>query len=227
MYCDLYSTEMETFRCKLCSMKFKTEKYFKAHLKTKRHLLWSETKSVKRHRCYCGKVFSHRQSLYLHKKSCNCVCVEDNKVSLKLLLVEEQQQHEQEVEKQGKRTNQQLREVKLVEPYNEVSELKEEIKQLKDKIAEINTIRFNKRRGINKHVRKEVICKQNSQCNTCSKPLTEYNTNVDHKIGVQFGGTNDEDNLQALCVECHSEKTIKERRNRKRIHDAIQQILSE
>ena len=33
--------------------------------------------------------------------------------------------------------------------------------------------------------------------------------------------------LQALCVECHSEKTIKERRNRKRIHDAIQQILSE
>ena len=44
---------------------------------------------------------------------------------------------------------------------------------------------------------------------------------------MQFGGTNDMDNLQALCVECHSEKTIKERRNRKRILNMIQQILSE
>ena len=35
------------------------------------------------------------------------------------------------------------------------------------------------------------------------------------------------DNLQALCVECHSEKTIKERRNCKKIRNAIEQILSE
>ena len=109
----------------------------------------------------------------------------------------------------------------------EVSELKEEIRFLKDKVAELSKERTNRRRGINKHVRNEVICKQNRQCNACTKPLTEYNTNIDHKIGVQFGGTNDMDNLQALCVECHSEKTIKERRNCKKIRNAIEQILSE
>ena len=59
------------------------------------------------------------------------------------------------------------------------------------------------------------------------KELTEFNVNIDHKIGVQFGGTNDIDNLQALCLECHSEKTIKEIRKRKKIFDAIQHILSE
>ena len=67
---------MQTISCELCNMKFKTEKYLKAHLKSKRHLMWSETKPTKLHKCHCGKVFSHRQSLYLHKKSCTDTSVD-------------------------------------------------------------------------------------------------------------------------------------------------------
>jgi uncharacterized phage infection (PIP) family protein YhgE len=116
----------------------------------------------------------------------------------------------------------------MLEFYNkEISELKEEISRLKSKITELSKLRTNTRRGVNKHIRKEVITEQNDKCNTCNKQLTEYNVNIDHKIGVQFGGTNDLDNLQALCVECHNEKTIKERRNRKKIQTMIEQILSE
>ena len=106
---------MQTISCELCNMKFKTEKYLKAHLKSKRHLMWSETKPTKLHKCHCGKVFSHRQSLYLHKKSCTDTSVDDDAESLKTLLVEERQIHEQEIKTH----------------VETVQELKEELKQLK------------------------------------------------------------------------------------------------
>jgi 5-methylcytosine-specific restriction protein A len=163
----------------------------------------------------CKKTFVHASGMSKHKHVCKY------KVNNNVENIEEDQQlHEQE--KANQITN------KMTEDHSkEVSELKEEIKLIKDKVAELSKVRTNHRRGMNKHVRNEVICKQNSKCNTCTKSLTEYNTNIDHKIGVQFGGTNDMDNLQALCVECHSEKTIKERRNCKKIRNAIEQILSE
>lgn len=195
---------MQCICCEVCNMKFKTEKYFKAHLKSKRHLLWSETKPLKQYKCECGKVFSHRQSLYLHKKSCTHIKMEGNGETLNTLMVEERKMYKEEI-----------------------SELKEENSRLKSKITELSNLRTNTRRGISQHIRKEVISEQNDQCNKCNKQLTEYNVNIDHKIGVQFGGTNDLDNLQALCVECHSEKTIKERRNRKKIQNMIELILSE
>ena len=198
MYCDLYSTEMETFRCKLCNIQFKSKRCLTAHKKSQRHIKHMTNENSFKHKCGCGKSYEHRQSLFHHRKSCmNSLRKEaEKKDEVKPAEPEKQKEH-----------------------IKEVSELKEEIRLLKNKVQ--------RRQCINKHVRKEVICKQNSQCNTCTKPLTEYNTNIDHKIGVQFGGTNDEDNLQALCVECHSEKTIKERRNHKRILNMIQQILSE
>jgi 5-methylcytosine-specific restriction enzyme A len=36
-------------------------------------------------------------------------------------------------------------------------------------------------------------------------------TEVDHIIAKRNGGSNDDDNLQALCKSCHSKKTAKER----------------
>ena len=208
---------MQCICCEVCNMKFKTKKCLKAHLKSKRHLLWSEAKPLKQYKCKCGKVFAHRQSLYLHKKSCTNIKMEENVDTLKTLIVEEGQMYEEEC----------VNEDKTLRNTQEISELKEEISRLKSKITELSKLRTNTRRGINKHIRKEVITEQNDKCNTCNKQLTEYNVNIDHKIGVQFGGTNDLDNLQALCVECHNEKTIKERRNRKKIQAMIEQILSE
>ena len=94
---------MDTIFCEVCNMNFKTKKYLNAHLKSKRHLLWSDSKLTKQHKCHCGKVFSHRQSLYLHKKSCNCISVEDDTESLKSLIVEERQLHIQEMKDQEER----------------------------------------------------------------------------------------------------------------------------
>lgn len=47
-------------------------------------------------------------------------------------------------------------------------------------------------------------------CQCCSRVTTELE--LDHIINVAQGGTDDESNLQSLCVECHKKKTQKESR---------------
>lgn len=50
--------------------------------------------------------------------------------------------------------------------------------------------------------------------NRMSRVYPASNLEVDHQIPLHAGGTNDDDNLSLLCVECHKEKTISERRAR-------------
>jgi len=50
----------------------------------------------------------------------------------------------------------------------------------------------------------------------CANPFDDHQgvfvraMHVDHKIPRRAGGTDDENNLQALCVSCHSKKTAME-----------------
>jgi 5-methylcytosine-specific restriction endonuclease McrA len=44
---------------------------------------------------------------------------------------------------------------------------------------------------------------------------------------LQYGGTNDIKNLQALCCECHSKKSVTENKLRDKIRDAIGTIIKE
>ena len=56
-----------------------------------------------------------------------------------------------------------------------------------------------------RQLRKEPRCQH---CLTAGKLSAA--TEVDHRIRVQDGGTDDEDNLQSLCHECHAVKTAEE-----------------
>lgn len=89
---------MQSICCEVCNMTFKSEKYLKAHLKSKRHLSWSEKKPTNQHKCKCGKVFSYRQSLYLHKKSCTIIIEDEDVETSKTLTVDERQVYEEEIE---------------------------------------------------------------------------------------------------------------------------------
>lgn len=40
----------------------------------------------------------------------------------------------------------------------------------------------------------------------CNQQLT-HTFQVDHKVDLQFGGSNDVSNLAALCNNCHANKT--------------------
>jgi 5-methylcytosine-specific restriction endonuclease McrA len=84
----------------------------------------------------------------------------------------------------------------------------------------------DKRKHIKKDVRQQVVFKQGNLCGECKLALTPY-FQIDHVIGLQFGGTDDESNLMALCCECHAKKSEAENRCRKRIKAAIQSILKE
>ena len=39
-------------------------------------------------------------------------------------------------------------------------------------------------------------------------------TEVDHVVPLELNGTDDDDNLQGLCHDCHAEKTAAEQRAR-------------
>ena len=53
--------------------------------------------------------------------------------------------------------------------------------------------------------------KYNSQCAKCGR---KNNLEMDHIIPVIDGGSSDISNLQILCSECHTEKTILDNRER-------------
>lgn len=60
-------------------------------------------------------------------------------------------------------------------------------------------------------LRKQILQRDNHLCVMCMNQglLTEA-TDVDHKLNKAKGGTDDMDNLQSLCFECHKEKTSEE-----------------
>uniref|UniRef100_A0A6C0KXZ4 HNH nuclease domain-containing protein n=1 Tax=viral metagenome TaxID=1070528 RepID=A0A6C0KXZ4_9ZZZZ len=62
------------------------------------------------------------------------------------------------------------------------------------------------KRSVSETKKKYVASMQNWKCGHCQKQLTAW-FEVDHKMRLEYGGTNEVDNLVALCRECHGEKT--------------------
>lgn len=90
--------DIQLYTCNQCKYKTNRESHYKRHLKTPKHLNISTYSIVKvnksnsnininmnthkRYECNCGRTYTHRQSLYSHKKVCN----NDNKVNNNILL---------------------------------------------------------------------------------------------------------------------------------------------
>jgi len=74
-----------------------------------------------------------------------------------------------------------------------------------------NTLTGNKpvKRAVSETKKKYVASMQDWKCGQCRKKLT-HTFEVDHKIRLEYGGSNDVTNLVALCRECHGEKTAME-----------------
>lgn len=62
------------------------------------------------------------------------------------------------------------------------------------------------KRSVSETKKKFVAASQNWKCMHCEKQLTA-SFEVDHKLRLDSGGSNDVENLVALCRECHGEKT--------------------
>jgi len=62
------------------------------------------------------------------------------------------------------------------------------------------------KRSVSETKKKFVAARQNWRCGKCTKQLPAW-FEVDHKIRLEHGGSNHVDNLEALCRDCHGEKT--------------------
>ena len=73
-------------------------------------------------------------------------------------------------------------------------------KELLDKHFNTPRIKFSK-------TEREILLKtQNSKCKMCNEILSK-SYEIDHIRPLSNGGTNEKENLQALCVSCHKEKS--------------------
>lgn len=112
------------FYCDLCN--YNTDRYsqYTRHLNTSKHKQINETYNKnqnKKYNCSCGKYFSHRQSLSLHKKKCNILNgVED---------IDKDQPITKELVLQLIKQNQKLQEM-LHEQHNKMFEIAKEGKSI-------------------------------------------------------------------------------------------------
>jgi hypothetical protein len=65
------------------------------------------------------------------------------------------------------------------------------------------------KRSVSETKKKYVASMQDWKCGQCNKKLS-YTFEIDHKMRLEHGGSNDVTNLVALCRECHGEKTAME-----------------
>tara|TARA_B100001123_G_scaffold415929_1_gene516984 strand:+ start:1498 stop:1818 length:321 start_codon:yes stop_codon:yes gene_type:complete len=62
-------------------------------------------------------------------------------------------------------------------------------------------------RNVSSSTKEEVLERAGGKCQYCRKRLRSGNWRCDHIEELQYGGSNDIDNLQALCISCHDGKT--------------------
>lgn len=62
------------------------------------------------------------------------------------------------------------------------------------------------KRSVSETKKKYVAANQNWRCKHCNIQLSAW-FEVDHVVKLQYGGSNNIENLEALCRECHGKKT--------------------
>ena len=63
------------------------------------------------------------------------------------------------------------------------------------------------KRSVSESKKKWVAAYQDWKCGSCRKTLPAW-FEIDHRIRLEHGGSNQVDNLVALCRECHGKKTM-------------------
>jgi hypothetical protein len=66
-----------------------------------------------------------------------------------------------------------------------------------------------KKRAVSETKKKYIASNQNWKCGDCKRQL-DHTFEVDHRIRLEHGGSNDVSNLVALCRNCHGLKTSSE-----------------
>jgi hypothetical protein len=69
------------------------------------------------------------------------------------------------------------------------------------------------KRSVSETKKKYVASQQNWKCGECGSQLN-HTYEVDHRVRLEYGGSNEVENLVALCRNCHGNKTAMEIMNK-------------
>lgn len=75
------------------------------------------------------------------------------------------------------------------------------------------------RRSFSQKKRAEICLRQGGKCG-CGEKLRHGQYEIDHIAALIHGGSNEDDNLRAICLDCHKAKTRKDVQGRAH-HDRI------
>jgi 5-methylcytosine-specific restriction endonuclease McrA len=81
-----------------------------------------------------------------------------------------------------------------------------ETRRLKPVYGEQRRISGSARVGLKRRIYK----RDGGHCCMCRRVVDLYDSQLDHRVALQFGGNNDEANLWTLCTECHTAKSARE-----------------
>lgn len=73
----------------------------------------------------------------------------------------------------------------------------------------MNSGKKSTKRSVSETKKKFVASRQDWKCGDCQSQLNAW-FEVDHKVRLEYGGSNHVDNLVALCRDCHGKKTTME-----------------
>jgi len=198
-----------SYSCKDCNDTFRTKQQFERHLASKKHKIRaSNVVQIKLFECLgCNRKYSHASTLSHHKSTCKGLLLKKDEVEKRIIKVTQEN----------------------ADLTATITSLRAQICSLEKKLEQAKTqttLVQHGRRKINQKIRQTIATNQDHKCNDCKNTLTKY-FQIDHLIGLQYGGTDETDNLQALCGDCHTKKSVIENRVRRKIQDAIRSILQE
>lgn len=76
-------------------------------------------------------------------------------------------------------------------------------RRVKPMISE--TVRLSGATRVN--MKHKIYVRDGGLCRLCGRVVDLCDSELDHKVALQFGGSNEPDNLWTLCVECHQSKS--------------------
>ena len=95
----------------------------------------------------------------------------------------------------------------IITPFIDTPQyIKPQVKRMLNSGNNNNNNNNKVKRSVSETKKKFVASQQNWNCGMCKKQLPAW-FEVDHKIRLDSGGSNNVDNLIALCRDCHGKKT--------------------
>jgi hypothetical protein len=99
----------------------------------------------------------------------------------------------------------------VIELELEIARLGKRIYELEEFIATSPHVR-----KVSETTKKKIAANQSWKCNCCDMILSHV-FEIDHIQPLFLGGSNEQENLAALCRECHGKKTAEDRENWKSV----------